>query len=90
MRKSKRQSQQSHLSRRLYERYGIRYSREIESAWIALIRSGNAHLIDKQSNRLSVFQIPVGLGEGQDFINVVYDRSRGSIVTVLHPEGSRV
>jgi len=72
------------------ERLGIRYSREIEKSWIALIRSGRVRCVDRQSNRVSVFEIPVGLGEGQDFIHVVYDRMRGSIVTVLHPEGSRI
>jgi len=72
------------------ERLGIRYSREIENSWIALIRSGRVRCVDRQSNRVSVFEIPVGLGEEQNFINVVYDKIRGSIVTVLHPEGSRI
>ena len=71
------------------ERLGIRYSREIEAGWIALIRSGRVRCVDKQSNRITVFEIPIGL-ENQDFIHVVYDKIRGSIVTVLHPEGSKV
>jgi len=70
-------------------RLGIRYSPELEDSWIKMIRNGQAAFVEHQSNRVSIYEIPV-MVSGEDVprrINVVYDSNRHSIVTVLYPEG---
>ena len=70
-------------------RLGIRYSRELEDSWIKMIRNGQAIFVEHQSNRVSIYEIPV-MVSGEDVprrINVVYDSNRHSIVTVLYPDG---
>ena len=77
----------------MWERLGIKHTRDIEDTWVGLIRSGRVRMVERQSLRVSVYEIPIPLQGHEDemrFAHAVYDANRKSIVTVLHPEGSRV
>ena len=77
----------------MWERLGIKHTKDIENSWLVLIRAGRVRLVDRQSNRISVYEMPIPIHGQEDemrFAHVVYDSNRKSIVTVLHPEGSRV
>lgn len=87
-RNSKRKAQRKHLSRRLWERFGVQYTQQLESEWVRLIKQGRVRMIDKQSNRVSVYEIPIRNGDDLGFAHAVYDKERKSIVTVLYPEGA--
>lgn len=75
-------SQKIHAVKRYKERYGVRLSNQIYSELIALVQSGAATTIIKQSNRVSIRQIEY---KSQEYF-FVYDRRRKTIVTFLTKE----
>lgn len=83
MSRHKRKAQQRHARRRASERLGVRLSKHDIAEICKQITSGKARLIEKQSNRVSVFEVMVA---GQQ-THAVYDRQRKTIVTFLHPDG---
>jgi len=80
-RKSKAKCQKSHAIRRFRERFGVHISKNDYQAYVRQIQEGNAKFLEKQSNRISVFEIIV---QGES-VRVCYDKERKSIVTVLPP-----
>lgn len=104
-RNSKREAQKSHLKRRLWERFALEYTPEIEQLWVRHIQQGRARLVDKQSLRVSVWEVPLPLRslpyghpytvgcvneDLAEHVHVVYDSNRKSIVTVLYPDGAKI
>jgi hypothetical protein len=75
-------SQKIHAVKRYKERYGVRLSNQVYSELIALVQSGAATTIIKQSNRVSIRQIEY---KSKEYF-FVYDRRRKTIVTFLTKE----
>lgn len=72
-------AQRDHCKRRFRERYGIDFNRHVRREFVKLIQHNQCHFIEKQSNRVSVWDVIYG---GQVF-RVVYDKERKNIVTVF-------
>ncbi len=72
-------AQRDHAKRRFKERYGFDFNRNIRREFVGLIQHNQCHLIEKQSNRTSVWDV---IYEGNVF-RVVYDKQRKNIVTVF-------
>ena len=71
---------------RFSERTDIQFTREIHKEFVRKIRAGkNAVFVEHQSNRISVWNVT---HEAVDY-RVVYDKIRGSIVTVLQTVDSK-
>ena len=83
--KSKRKTLQVHAKRRMYARYGIVLTQQAKEEVVKAIQAGDgvATFIEKQSIRVSVWDVPL---EGQ-VVRVVYDKQRKEVVTVLPPGG---
>lgn len=94
--KSKRDQQSCHTAMRLKDRYDIRYTQYVHDTILAGIYGGRARLVDKQSNRVTVFDVDIPVRKEDTFlltaptspvtIRVVYDRKRKSLATVLAPD----
>jgi hypothetical protein len=78
-RRSKAESQRAHACRRASERYDLQLSDEKLASLVRQIMTGRAQFIEKQSNRVSIFQVDV---EGRHAF-VAYDKHRKSIITFL-------
>lgn len=76
---SKAKAQKKHARWRCMTRYGVTPSDEMLNAIGKQIRRGKAHLIEKQSGRVSVWAALYD----QRIFKVVYDRQRKSIATFL-------
>lgn len=61
------------------ERYGIAFNNDDLQAMVLQIQTGKASLVNRESNRLTIWNVK---HEDIEF-QVVYDSSRGSIVTFL-------
>ena len=79
---TKERSQESHAKRRFVQRFGIILTKELKERIVKMIQEGYVQIVEKQSNRISLFDVPV---EGK-MIRIVYDRTRKNIVTALYPE----
>lgn len=79
MAKSKGECQLQHAKKRAYERLGIEMSTADICSIIRQIQAGKARFIERQSNRVTVFEISV---VGNDVL-VLYDSSRKTIITFL-------
>jgi len=79
---SKKKAQQRHARKRFAERYGVVFDPRLERDFIQIIQSGDARFVEKQSNRVSLFDITMG----EEVFRVVYDKERKTIVTVLPKE----
>lgn len=79
----KARAQRLHAQRRARERFGISLSNRMYGEWIRMIQEGTAIFVDRQSQRLTRWRVPINEEES---VVVVYDRNRKSIVTVLHAE----
>jgi AraC-like DNA-binding protein len=78
----KKKCQMKHAKRRFQERFGMTLTQNIHEQMISDIRHGRAVFVQKQSNRVSVFDLTV-----EDTpVRVVYDKQRRSIATVLDPQ----
>jgi hypothetical protein len=79
----KRKNERHHAKERFLERYGIILSRPVRLALINDIQAGKYPMIEKQSNRVHVFEVILN----ERMMYVVYDKNRKEIVTVLYPNG---
>jgi hypothetical protein len=77
---SKAKAQKAHARRRAVERFGVLLTSEAEREIVEKIRAGRATFIRRESNRISLFGV---IFVGQETV-VVYDRLRGTVVTLMH------
>lgn len=80
--KQKRKKHRAHARRRLLSRYGLEFTNEMENSMIRQIQSGDGSLVEKQTNRVSVWSVD---HDGENY-NVAYDKLSKSIITFLYPE----
>lgn len=84
--RTKASAQYLHAKKRALERYGIELTKDRYRALCQDIRLGAGTCLGRQSLRVSVWRITVFMQEKPSVIcNVVYDTSRGTIVTFLPP-----
>jgi hypothetical protein len=76
---TKSQAERQHAKRRARERYGIAFNSQMNKNLIAQIQRGEARLVRRQSQRVSVWDVEIAGGPAR----VVYDRDRKQIVTFL-------
>lgn len=81
---SKNELQKKHARKRFNTRTGIVLTQDLHKCLVQKIQKGQAQRVEKQSNRVSIWDINV---EDKDF-RVVYDSNTKNIVTVLHKDGS--
>ncbi len=79
---SKDKAQYIHAQRRALERYDLEYTNELKEGIIAKIMNGNAAFVDRQSNRVSIFDVEV---QGKS-VRVVYDKQRKNIASFIPKE----
>lgn len=79
---NKKQTERKHFKKRVNERFGIYVNNEEINRIIADIKIGDAPLVEKQTNRVSVYLTEV---QGVK-MNVVYDHRRKMLVTCLFIE----
>ena len=77
--------QREHFCGRLWQRYGIRIDRRTYEYLCVLVRAGEARFVERQSNRVTVYDLTV-LGKT---VRVVYDSVRHCLVTVFPPSEGR-
>lgn len=77
---SKAKAEVAHARRRAQERYGLEVGRATRDEIRSTIRGGRARLVRRQSLRVGVFDVPLADGFT---VRVVWDRTRGTIVTFL-------
>ena len=75
--KNKRKQMASHVRRKFWERFGIKFTRETERGIKKAISTNKARFIERQSNRISVFEVEI---EGTA-AKVIYDKVRHCVVT---------
>jgi len=80
-----------HSRRRVLERYGVTLTRALVEDIIRQIRDGRGRFVEKQSVRLSVWDVLLVQKGEDDVVNeriarVVYDKTRGQLVTAIPPE----
>lgn len=79
---AKAKRQKAHARRRANERYGIHLGQHQYDEMCRMIRHNEkCKFLDKQSNRVSLFALNY---EGE-WLPVVYDKQRHTVVTVLPP-----
>lgn len=83
VKRTKEQSQNIHARRRFYQRFGIKLTKELKADIIRLIQQGFATHVEKQTNRVSLFDVFIE----DRIVRVVYDKHRKNIVSALYPEG---
>lgn len=81
-RKTKAQNQEMHAKIRFAQRYGVMICDDTYRDMVQQIQSGKAKFIRKQSNRVSHFWVTWH----DQTVPVVYDKLRGTVVTVLMPQ----
>lgn len=79
MKRPKKADQVKHAKRRFKARLGLRLTPKLYAAMIQNIQDGDAELVEKQSNRVSIFKVEL---DGNK-LSVVYDKNTKAIVTVL-------
>ena len=82
---SKAKAQQAHGRRRSIERYGVGLTKIAEREIIEKIQNGKATFLEKESNRISLFGVKYA---GEETV-VVYDKTRGTIVTLMPRESTK-
>lgn len=92
VRAGKAYAQRKHAKRRFLQRTGILLTRELHDQLIAKISEGSsdAVFVEKQSNRVSVWDVTHKVGDYQKeemTFRVVYDKMRRNITTVLNNVG---
>jgi hypothetical protein len=72
----------AHAKKRAGERYGIDLNKDARREIVNMIQRGGAEFVSKQSNNRSLWRV-----QYQDqALNVVYDKQRGTMCTVLPKE----
>ena len=77
--KAKKKSQYQHTQRRACERYGLTIGPKAYNELCQKIKDQNCVFLEKQSNRVSMFAVKMD----QQWIPVIYDKERHSVVTFL-------
>jgi len=89
---TKSSGQKQHAKRRFQERYGIKLSQFVWDTILHKIRSKQAKLVRKQSLRVKIYDVTFDLRQedisdyakpGTTLVRVVYDKTRGNIVSAL-------
>jgi len=80
MRRPKVVSQIRHAKHRFKVRLGVRLTPKMYAGLIQSIQDGDAELVEKQSNRVSIFAMEIN----DQKVRVVYDKNTKAIVTVLY------
>lgn len=83
---SKAKQQANHARLRAWQRYGIRFTHQTAADLTAQIRSGKARFLERQSNRVTKFEVEVNGA----WIPVIYDATRKQVVTFLPKEGEPI
>lgn len=88
---SKKDLQKKHAKRRFQTRIGISLTQELHTLLVKKIQRGEAVKFEKQSNRVSIWDINVlGMFPDNpeiDSLRVVYDQNTKNIVTILFKDG---
>lgn len=79
---SKALCQRVHARKRAIVRYKFELNRHDRKEIVSLIKRGKATLVEKQSNRVYIYN----LWYGKIPVQVVYDKSRGELSSFLPPE----
>lgn len=79
-------SERAHAKMRFMERHNLDFNRHIRREFERLILCKQTHLIEKQSNRVSVHDV---IYEGKVY-RVVWDRIRKTIITTLPDKKSLI
>jgi hypothetical protein len=74
-----------HAKKRAEERYGVSLNKEARREIVQLIQTNQAKFVGKQSNTRTLWQVNY---QNQNF-NVVYDKARSSMCTVLPKEAAQ-
>ena len=69
----------AHAKKRAEERYGVNLNKHARREIVQMIKSQQADFVSKQSNNRSLWRVTY---QGEP-LNVVYDRQRGTMCTVL-------
>jgi len=72
----------AHAKKRAAERYDVDLNKDARREIVQMIRSNHADFVSKQSNNRSLWRVDY---EGQP-LNVVYDKQRSTLCTVLPKE----
>jgi hypothetical protein len=72
----------AHAKRRAEERYGLNLNKEARHEIVSMIQSNQAEFIGKQSNNRSLWRVQYH----DQSLNVVYDKARSTMCTVLPRE----
>lgn len=75
-----------HCRRRAQERFGIEFTRDLREKTIFAIKHNIGRLVRRQSNRVSIWEEVV---PGHPEVQVVYDKDRKEVVTVLYKRRER-
>ena len=78
--KNKHIAQKKHALRRCYERLGYDLSEKEYQDALKSIQNGTASFKEKQSNRVSLFQLDI---RGTEVL-AAYDKERKTIITFMH------
>ncbi len=88
---SKKELQKRHAKKRFQTRLGISLTQELHNFLVQKIQKGQAIKVEKQSNRVSIWDIDVrGLFRENpeiDYLRIVYDSNTKNIVTILYEDG---
>jgi len=83
---SKKLVERRHCRRRAQERFGIEFTTALREKTIFAIKHNIGRLVRRQSNRVSIWE---GVVPGYPEIQVVYDKERREVVTVLYKRGEK-
>ena len=78
---TKSECERMHVKRRFLERFGIELSRKKRLQIIDEIQSGRATFIEKESTRVSLFDVSIE----HQVVRVAYDRLRKELITAMVP-----
>lgn len=69
----------AHAKKRAEERYGVNLNKHTRREIVSKIQSNQAKFVAKHSNNRTLWKVP----HGEETLNVVYDKKRQTVCTVL-------
>lgn len=92
--KNKKELQKRHAKRRFGTRFGINLTTELHSNLVRKIQKGQAILVEKQSNRVSIFDIDIsGLIKKDNYsiveMNSIADSVRADSIRVVYDSNTK-
>ena len=72
----------AHAKKRAEERYGLNLNKEARHEIVSMIQSNQAEFVGKQSNTRTLWRV----NYQEQSLNVVYDKARSTMCTVLPKE----